>query len=195
MATQYAKIPENLAVIDFSSNKFTGRIPKSIGSLTALYSVNLSNNMLTGCIPSSLGNLTELESLDLSHNKLSGKIPQQLTQLNFLQRFDVSHNNLTGPIPRGSQFQTFENSSFESNPGLCGETLSKKCENSEALPLPPSATFKEHDPVELDWKFILAGVISGLAVGVSIGDMVIRRTQLERLAYIVGIRLREMIRN
>ncbi|PON70199.1 Leucine-rich repeat domain containing protein [Trema orientale] len=175
--TYYEKIQKELAVIDLSSNKFSGEIPAFVGNLTALYSLNLSNNMLVGRIPSSLGNLSQLESLDISHNKLSGEIPQQLVQLTFLQSLDVSHNNLTGPIPQGNQFYTFGNNSFEDNPGLCGEPLSRKCDNFEALPPPPLATDQEEDddswcPIELDWKFVLMGYISGLVVGVSIGDMV-----------------------
>ncbi|BBN69657.1 receptor like protein 6 [Prunus dulcis] len=71
----YSKIQEGLAAIDFSSNKFEGKIPEFIGNLTELRSLNISNNILTGSIPSSLGNLRKLESLDLSQNKLSGQIP------------------------------------------------------------------------------------------------------------------------
>ncbi|KAF2562464.1 hypothetical protein F2Q70_00015907 [Brassica cretica] len=38
--------------------------------------------VLKSCwIPRSLGNLTKLETLDLSHNKLSGQIPQDLGEL------------------------------------------------------------------------------------------------------------------
>ncbi|XP_062118240.1 receptor like protein 27-like [Humulus lupulus] len=151
VATSYGKIPANLAVIDLSSNNFSGQIPESIGSLKALYSLNLSNNALTGHIPPSLGTLTELESLDLSQNQLSGKIPQQLAELIFLQKFDVSYNNLTSPIPQQNQFHTFENTSFEGNQGLCGDPLSKKCENW-LLP-PSSALNKDADSnfaIELD---------------------------------------------
>ena len=95
-----------------------------------------------------------------------------------LECFDVSHNSLTGPIPLGNQFGTFENTSFEDNQGLCGIPLSKKCEDSKALPLPPSAVEDDDDSgssIELDWKFILAGGISGFVVGVALGDMVITK--------------------
>ncbi|XP_062115644.1 receptor-like protein 6 [Humulus lupulus] len=177
VATRYEKIPANLAVIDLSSNNFSGQIPESIGSLKALYSLNLSNNALIGHIPPSLGTLTELESLDLSQNQLSGKIPQQLAELKFLQKFDVSYNNLTGPIPHENQFHTFENTSFEGNQGLCGDPLWKKCENW-LLP-PSSALNKDADSnfaIELDWKIALAGLVSGLVIGLSLGEMVIPRT-------------------
>ncbi|KAM6571210.1 hypothetical protein CsatA_015290 [Cannabis sativa] len=193
VATHFGKIPTNLAVIDLSSNKFSGQIPQSIGILKALYSLNLSNNALSGHIPPSLGTLTELESLDLSQNQLSGQIPQKLAELNFLQKFDVSYNNLTGLIPRGNQFQTFENS-FEGNQGLCGEPLLKKCENM-MLP-PPSALNKNVDsdsPIEIDWNFVLAGLVSGFVIGVSLGEIVIPRTRLAWLIYFSRTRLREMM--
>ncbi|XP_062115649.1 receptor-like protein 6 [Humulus lupulus] len=197
VATSYGKIPGNLAVIDLSSNNFSGQIPESIGSLKALYSLNLSNNALTGHIPPSLGALTELESLDLSQNQLSGKIPQQLAELIFLQKFDVSYNNLTGPIPHENQFHTFENTSFEGNQGLCGDPLSKKCENW-LLP-PSSALNKDVDSnfaIELDRKFALAGLVSGFVIGLSLGEMVIPRTRLAWLIYFSRTRLAElMIRN
>ncbi|XP_060968871.1 receptor-like protein 6 [Cannabis sativa] len=196
VATHYGKIPMNLAVIDLSSNNFSGQIPEIIGNLKALYSLNLSNNALNGRIPPSLGTLTELESLDLSQNQLSGEIPQQLTDLKFLQKFDVSYNNLTGLIPRENQFHTFENNSFEGNEELCGEPLSKKCGDSL---LPPSTSNEDDDSdsgIELDWKFILAGLMSGLVIGVSVGEMLIPRTRLAWFVYISRTRLREMmIRN
>ena len=179
--TKYYKIQEVFAVIDLSSNQFSGGIPEIIGNMKALHALNLSNNMLTGCIPSSLGNLSELESLDLSHNKLSGEIPQQLMQLTFIASFDVSHNNLSGPIPHGGQVVTWGNDSFKDNPGLCGNPLSKKCGKSEALPPLPSTVDDEDDLwsliIEDSWKFVLAGIISGLVVGVALGDILITKRQ------------------
>ncbi|KAL4595646.1 hypothetical protein ACB092_12G106800 [Castanea dentata] len=85
-------VQEIFTALDFSSNRFAGDIPESIGNIKVLHLLNLSNNMLTGCIPPTLGNLAELESLDLSQNKLIGEIPQQL--LTFLESFNVSHNDL-----------------------------------------------------------------------------------------------------
>ncbi|KAB2595013.1 receptor-like protein 12 [Pyrus ussuriensis x Pyrus communis] len=141
----YPKIQEALVAIDISSNKFEGRIPEFIGNLKGLMSFNISGNLLTGPIPSSLGNLTWLESLDLSQNKLSGQIPQSLA-------------------------------SYEGNPGLCGDPLPKKCGDPKAPRLSPSKT-EENDSgsFEFDWKFVLAGLGSGLVVGVVLSDVVITR--------------------
>ena len=88
----------------------------------------MSHNQLTGSIPKTLSNLTELESLDLSHNSLSGEIPPQLIELNFLAVFSVAYNNLSGrTLDRKAQFGTFDASSYEGNPFLCGLPSEKDC--------------------------------------------------------------------
>ncbi|KAH0981275.1 hypothetical protein GBA52_008452 [Prunus armeniaca] len=185
----YSKIQEGFAAIDISNNKFEGKIPEFIGNLKELRSLNISGNILTGSIPSSLGNLRNLESLDLSQNKLSGQIPQQLTRLTFLGNFDVSYNNLTGPIPQGTQLTSLNSTSYEGNPGLCGDPL-PKCGNQEAPQQPPS-TEEDSDSgstrmLEFDLKFCLAGIGSGFVVGVVLADVAITRRQ-ELFLKIVGM--------
>ncbi|KAL7190032.1 hypothetical protein ACSBR1_039640 [Camellia fascicularis] len=68
---EFSRILTIISIIDLSSNKFIGEIPKSIGRLNSLQDLNLSHNNLKGHIPTSLGNLKSLESLDLSSNKLT----------------------------------------------------------------------------------------------------------------------------
>ncbi|GKV14913.1 hypothetical protein SLEP1_g25715 [Rubroshorea leprosula] len=153
--------------IDFSSNRFHGKIPKELGELNSLLLLNLSHNSLSGQIPSSLGKLAELESLDLSSNKLEGRIPEQLTKLTFLSVLNLSHNELVGHIPEGKQFNTFSNDSYVGNSGLCGFPLTKKCKE----PRPPSPQFDEEDDstAVFEWKFALAGYGCGLVLGLSLG--------------------------
>lgn len=53
-------------VIDFSGDKFPGKIRAAVGNLRVLEALNLSNNNLNGGIPSSLADIKGLDSLDLS---------------------------------------------------------------------------------------------------------------------------------
>ncbi|GLT38594.1 hypothetical protein SLA2020_128330 [Shorea laevis] len=176
---EYAKVLEVFSGVDLSCNKFKGEIPQIVGSLKGLQLLNLSNNILVGLIPPTLGNLTNLEALDLSQNKLIGSIPTQLTQLNFLEVFNVSHNHLTGPIPKGQQFDTFENSSFDGNSGLCGFPLSRKCNDLKTLPSPSSTPKGNEDSgllTKFGWKVVVLGYGCGFLVGVVIGNIFFART-------------------
>ncbi|XP_038688616.1 receptor-like protein 6 [Tripterygium wilfordii] len=167
------KIISTFKTIDFSNNKFEGDIPEVIGKLTALKGLNISNNMIGGHIRSSLGNLTGLEWLDLSFNKLIGEIPGELTSLTFLAKLNLSNNKLEGPIPKGKQFNTFDNSSYEGNLGLCGFPLSMTCgnddENTQSPPLASLLNEEDDNASGFDWKIVAMGYGTGLVIGLSIG--------------------------
>uniref|UniRef100_A0A6N2MMZ6 Uncharacterized protein n=1 Tax=Salix viminalis TaxID=40686 RepID=A0A6N2MMZ6_SALVM len=166
----FESIQDSLAAIDLSCNGFEGGIPEILGDLKELHLLNLSNNFLSGGIPPSLSNLKELEALDLSHNKLSGEIPVQLAQLTFLAVFNVSHNVLSGPIPRGNQFDTFDKTSFDANPGLCGKPLSRKCGNGEdSLSAAKRDEGSAAYALEFGWKVVVIGYASGLVIVVILG--------------------------
>ncbi|XP_021729999.1 receptor-like protein 12 [Chenopodium quinoa] len=127
IAIQITRIPVSLVSIDFSSNKFEGDIPKSLGELGMVCWLNFSQNSLTNHIPSSLGSLKLLESLDLSNNKLTRNIPQELASLTFLEVFCVSLNQLEGPIPQSTQLTSMGENSYVGSRGLCGLPLRVKC--------------------------------------------------------------------
>jgi hypothetical protein len=173
---EFSKIQIALATLDLSCNKFTGKIPESLGKLKSLIQLNLSHNSLIGYIQPSLGNLTNLESLDLSSNLLAGRIPPQLVDLTFLEVLNLSYNQLEGPIPQGKQFHTFENGSYEGNLGLCGLPLQVKCNKGEGQQPPPSNFEKEDSMFEegFGWKAVAMGYGCGFVFGVSIGYVVFR---------------------
>ncbi|KAK4791763.1 hypothetical protein SAY86_032176 [Trapa natans] len=176
---EYQKIFGYLKVVDLSSNIFISEIPDSITCLDGLHLLNLSNNLLTGSIPSSLGALTQLEALDLSRNRLLGAIPPEIARLTFLAFFDVSYNNLSGPIPQGNQFNSFQNGSYQGNPGLCGEPLSRECPSFGLLP-PSSPKGSEEDEAsgmsfEIDWKAAIVGYVVAFVISVIIWHRVITK--------------------
>ncbi|KAJ9141068.1 hypothetical protein P3X46_031648 [Hevea brasiliensis] len=144
--------------IDLSCNSLTGEIPPEIGNLSMIKVLNLSHNKLVGPIPPTFSNLKQIESLDLSYNNLDAKIPQ-LTQLYSLAVFSVAHNNLSGKTPeRVAQFATFEQSSYEGNPFLCGPPLPKSCYNTSPSP-PRTSTGEKEDNGFMDLGVFYASFV------------------------------------
>ncbi|GAB2293456.1 hypothetical protein Dimus_027656 [Dionaea muscipula] len=172
--TSYGKVLNIFAAIDLSNNRFVRTIPKSIGNLVGLQSLNVSYNSFIGAIPRSIASLLNIEVMYLSHNMLFGEIPQQLAGLTTLEMFNVSYNNLIGKIPQGNQFNTFENDSFAGNTGLCGFPLSALCGGSGAHHSVSTSPSEEEEGNEDSWTLvdliiISLGFVAGLVVGMIFG--------------------------
>lgn len=99
--TWYGVIVSGNRVVELNlgDNNLTGRLPESIGNLTALSKLTLFYNSITGPIPGSMGNLILIQSLFLSNNQLSGSIPSSLGNLKSVLYFTLNSNQLTGHIP------------------------------------------------------------------------------------------------
>ncbi|CAK9322375.1 unnamed protein product [Citrullus colocynthis] len=160
---RYTKTLFLVISIDLSGNELYGDFPQDITELAGLIALNLSRNHISGQIPENISNLIELSSLDLSNNRLSGPIPPSLTKLTSLSYLNLSNNNLSGKIPVGSQFQTFNASSFGGNPGLCGDPLSVVCQDTESSD--GGGDEDEHKNEVIDnWFYLSLGV--GFATGI-----------------------------
>ncbi|KAK3156036.1 hypothetical protein QOZ80_2AG0101920 [Eleusine coracana subsp. coracana] len=165
---QYRKASAFPKVLNLGNNEFTGVIPPEIGFLKELLLLNLSFNRLYGDIPQSIGNLTNLQVLDLSSNHLTGAVPTALEKLNFLSTFNVSNNELEGPIPTGGQFSTFQSSSFDRNPKLCGSVLVHQCRSAEE---PPVSTKQRNNKVIFAIAFSV--FFGGIAVLLLLGRLLV----------------------
>nr|XP_010317419.1 probable LRR receptor-like serine/threonine-protein kinase At1g53440 isoform X2 [Solanum lycopersicum] len=85
--------------MDFSNRRIEGWIPKNIGNLKYLTTLNLDGNKLRGPIPESFENLTRLTHISLCDNSLNGTIPHFLGYMSSLKKISLCKNMFDGIIP------------------------------------------------------------------------------------------------
>ncbi|KAL7169597.1 hypothetical protein ACSBR2_034602 [Camellia fascicularis] len=122
-----------------------------------------------------MGMLIQPNPVRPNKHGLSGSIPVQLASLTFLAFLNLSYNQLVGMIPKGSQIQTFSDTSFQGNKGLCGYPLNINCNN--ASPVPSLVSRSDRVPVEFPLSlepeiFVSAAVGFVVGLGVFIGLLV-----------------------
>lgn len=96
-----ACVGEVVKTLDLSLNGMGGRIPKEIGLLREVTSIDFSGGSgikLSGPLPTELGLLTAMESFNVGGNEISGKIPAGLNWPKATV-LDVQRNKLTGGLP------------------------------------------------------------------------------------------------
>ncbi|KAL5184489.1 putative leucine-rich repeat receptor-like serine/threonine-protein kinase [Glycine soja] len=73
-------------LLELTRNYFNGSIPKSLGRLSSVVTLNLLGNRLTGSIPSEIGDMASLQELILEDNQLEGPLPLSLGKMSNLLR-------------------------------------------------------------------------------------------------------------
>uniref|UniRef100_A0A7S1QA73 Leucine-rich repeat-containing N-terminal plant-type domain-containing protein n=1 Tax=Neobodo designis TaxID=312471 RepID=A0A7S1QA73_NEODS len=85
-------------LINLAFNKFSGPIPKVIGTFKVLNVLRLDHNEFSGAVPAEITDLPELRHFGLANNKLSGQVPS-LKGLKSAARIDLSNNQFDGSLP------------------------------------------------------------------------------------------------
>ncbi|KAG8058544.1 hypothetical protein GUJ93_ZPchr0002g25551 [Zizania palustris] len=91
----------NLPVFNLSllGNSISGTIPKELGRMPWLKSINLEGNQLEGPIPPELGNIISLERFFISANNITGELPSTFSRLTNMTDFRIDGTNISGRIP------------------------------------------------------------------------------------------------
>ena len=85
--------------LQLAGNQLAGRIPRSLGNLTALILLHLGSNSLTGTLPASLGDCSALQAIHLDHNQFTGTLPTAWRYWQALEIMELHVNGLTSTIP------------------------------------------------------------------------------------------------
>ncbi|KAL7480475.1 hypothetical protein ACHAW6_006166 [Cyclotella cf. meneghiniana] len=89
----------SLKHLDLSFNKFKGKIPHGLGSISSLIDLRLSNNHFSGGFPVSFEALPNLQTLLLDNNAIAGTLPASIAKLPSLVTLRIHENDLIGNLP------------------------------------------------------------------------------------------------
>ncbi|XP_016454974.2 uncharacterized protein LOC107779138 isoform X1 [Nicotiana tabacum] len=92
-------LSSTVEILGIEDARISGFIPKGIGNMTALTTLNFQGNNLTGSIPPEVGKLKQLQGLYLNNNKLHGRISEVACNLSNLVQLYLQDNELSGLVP------------------------------------------------------------------------------------------------
>ncbi|CUG92915.1 GP46-like surface antigen, putative [Bodo saltans] len=81
------------------SNSLNGTLPASWDTMSGLQTLTMSNNSLSGTLPPSWGNMPILQTLSLDSNSLNGTLPDSWATMPKLQALNIDSNSLGGTLP------------------------------------------------------------------------------------------------
>ncbi|XBH96528.1 hypothetical protein VPH35_086897 [Triticum aestivum] len=85
--------------LELDNNRFGGAFPSAVSNLSiTLYHLSLTGNEISGHIPREVGNLVGLSSLQLQENYITGSLPSSLSMLQNLRVLWVGDNNMEGQV-------------------------------------------------------------------------------------------------
>ncbi|KAM3306487.1 hypothetical protein P3S67_013357 [Capsicum chacoense] len=99
---------QRVRILNLSNMALTGVIPRDIGNLSFLVSLDLESNNFQGNLPQEMAHLSRLKFLDLSFKRFRGKVPSWFVFLHQLQVLNLRNNSFTGSIPSFSNMSTLE---------------------------------------------------------------------------------------
>ena len=104
----FGRLNNTLRVLDLSSLRGEGTIPRSVGKLSQVWSITMPNAGLVGTIPDLLG-LPKLIAIFLDNNRLTGSLPELSPASSPTQWIQIRapNNLLTGTIPRSLARRSF----------------------------------------------------------------------------------------
>lgn len=97
------RVSSRVAALDVSNNSLSGSISNflcgKLNELSGTQVLNLADNHFSDEIPDCWGNWQTLVAIKLANNKFSGKIPGSLGSLSSLQSLSLRNNSLSGELP------------------------------------------------------------------------------------------------
>ncbi|CAI5971580.1 unnamed protein product [Closterium sp. NIES-65] len=147
----HGSLPEGIGDLTKLSNlnRLSGRIPSTLGRLTALVRLELDDNSFNSTIPAALGNLALVTKLDFSKNPLNGSLPPAFGALSSLANMSLYGTWLECPTNQPCGVEQTPHSAFcQLCSGFCKEcssyvgTLpdgSATCVPKTISPSPPSS--------------------------------------------------------